>query len=70
MVSELTRVSVSGALFVFADHLTDRRVDVDNQRCNRSDTRSPRALKPYAVDGFELADMPERERPQVMPTSA
>ena len=47
---------------------TDRGVDVDRQRLHtRSDTKPPCPLEGLADDGFELADMTERERPQERP---
>ena len=68
VISELAGVAVSGALFVFADDLTDRRVDVDYQRPGRSNTHRPGSFECAAVDGFELANVSERERPEDVPS--
>jgi len=57
VIAELARVAVSGTLFVFADHLTDRRIDVDNQLDNRRDTGCPPAFGCLTVDRYQLADV-------------
>jgi hypothetical protein len=50
------RVPVAGALFLFAGHLADRRVNVDHQSARCCGHR-PGALAGHVVDCFELADM-------------
>ena len=67
VIAELVRVAISGALFVFAVDLTNRRVDIDHQRIVRANTASPRPLQRLTVDRFELTDVTEGERPQERP---
>jgi len=63
VIAQHVGVAVAGALFRLADHLTDRRVDIDHERA-RCCACCPRPLTRDVVHGFELADMTERERPQ------
>ncbi len=63
--AELARVAIGGALLVVAVHLADRRVEIDHQLV----VAGPRARRPCPTQRFrgnlvELAEMPERERPQ------
>ena len=67
MVAEDLRVAERGALLEVAGDLADRRVDVDHHLVVGSGTRRPSAFEGVAVDSFELADVPERERPQERP---
>ena len=50
-----------------ADHFADRRVDINHHITDRANRSRPRPLERVSVDRFELADMPERERPQERP---
>ena len=65
MVAEHLRVAVAGAVFVFAVDFADRRVDIDHQRrLAGAGAQCPRPGEGVADDGFELADVTEREGPQ------
>ena len=67
-IPELARVAVRGAVFVFAVHLTHRRVEIDCHWIGaRSRAEAPRAPQRFADHPVELADMTERERPQERP---
>jgi hypothetical protein len=66
VISQDFRVPVGGALFQFAVHLADRRVDVDHQPAAPRPAPSDR---PRPADGLgdhrvELSGVPETERPQ------
>ena len=68
VIAEHVGVAEPGTLFLFAVDRTDRRVDVDHQRIGAgTGTGRPRPLQGLADDGFELADMPEREGTQERP---
>ena len=68
VVPELPGVPVSGALFVVAVDLADETVDVDHQRqLTRAWPGLPHPRERLVKDVVELADMPERERPQECP---
>ena len=65
VIAEPFRVAVRGALFVFAVNLTDRRVQIHDQRpVAGAGASGPRPPERSAQHGVELADVTERERPQ------
>ena len=62
VIAEDFRVPVGGALFGLAGHLTDRGVHVDHDPALAgSGAHGPRPCERVSNDGFELADMTERE---------
>ncbi len=59
VVAQHPRVAVGGALLGVAVDLTDRRVDIDDQRAGRGSLGGPGPFHRAADDGFELAVMTE-----------
>ena len=52
-------------MLVISEHLADKRIDVhDETIIARAGTRQPRAPQTLCQHSIELANMPERERPQ------
>ena len=65
VVAEHFRVAEPGALLVLAGDLADRRIDVDHEWSGSgTGAGSPDPLECAPDDGFELADMTEREGSQ------
>ena len=63
VVAAHSRVAVGGTVFLFAVHLTDRRIEIDrHRRVARTGARRPCPADRLGDDFVELADMPERER--------
>ena len=68
MIPALVGVPVAGALLVIAVDLADERIDINDESIlARPGTRRPRARQAVSQHPVELADMPERERPQERP---
>jgi hypothetical protein len=62
-------VAERGALLLAAMNLADERVDIDDQPpLARAAAGLPRTLQRQSEDAIELADMPERERAQDVPS--
>jgi hypothetical protein len=70
VIAQQLGVPVRGAALQAAADLADEAVDIDDETSvARPGARLPRALNRPAQQPVELADMPERERPQKRPKS-
>jgi hypothetical protein len=68
VIPALVGVPIAGPLLVIAVDLTNELINIHNEPIlARSGASRPRALQTVSQHPVELADVPERERPQERP---